>query len=91
MKSASPALVALLATRSFNYAGLYAISLIGGGTLYYCSGDTDVLRFQQSLTFTDGGSNRSPDAIRAIREACGSDVVNPAGPDDPRCRRSVPR
>jgi hypothetical protein len=49
---------------------------------------TDVLRFQQSLVFTDGGSNRSEDAIRAIREACRgrpADVGNPAGLGDPRC------
>jgi hypothetical protein len=51
-----------------------------------------LVRFQQSLTFTDGGTNRSEDAVRAIREACrgainaaGADV-NPAGIDDPRCR-----
>jgi hypothetical protein len=49
----------------------------------------DMLRFQQSLVFTGGGSNRTPDAIRAIREACGgaAGVANPAGPDDPRCAR----
>ena len=47
----------------------------------------DTVRFQQSLVFTGGGSNRSPDAIRAIREACrgAAGVANPAGPDDPRC------
>jgi hypothetical protein len=50
---------------------------------------TDIIRFQQSLVFTDGGSNRSPDAIRAISEACrgAAGVANPAGPDDPRCAR----
>jgi len=69
----------------FDYNGrLYQIE---GKALPGGSGDTDVLRFQQSLTFTDGGSNRSPEAIRAIREACRADVANPAGPDDPRCRR----
>jgi hypothetical protein len=69
----------------FDYKGrLYQIegkSLAGGSP-------TDVLRFQQSLVFTDGGSNRSEDAIRAIREACRgrpADVANPAGLDDPRC------
>jgi hypothetical protein len=46
---------------------------------------TDTLRFQQSLVFTDGGSNRSPAAIRAIQEACRG-VANPAGLDDPRCK-----
>jgi len=47
----------------------------------------DTIRFQQSLVFTGGGSNRSADAIRAIREACrgAAGVANPAGPDDPRC------
>jgi hypothetical protein len=45
----------------------------------------DTLRFQQSLVFTDGGSNRSADTIRAIREACRGSAFNPAGVDDPRC------
>src|SRR5215471_7388032 len=53
-------------------------------------------RFQQSLTFTDGGSNRTEDQIRAYREACPRSAAgrrnaaglpfNPAGPDDPRCQ-----
>jgi hypothetical protein len=46
----------------------------------------EMIRFQQSLTFTDGGSNRSEDTIRAIRETCRGQA-NPAGLDDPRCRR----
>jgi hypothetical protein len=48
---------------------------------------------EQSLVFTDGGSNRSEDTIRAIREGCHSDAldgagnpINPAGLDDPRCQ-----
>jgi hypothetical protein len=44
----------------------------------------DTMRFQQSLVFTSGDSNRSPDAIRAIRQGC-REVANPAGLDDPRC------
>jgi hypothetical protein len=63
------------------------------GRLYQVEGKTlpggnplDMLRFQQSLVFTSGGSNRSADAIRAIREGCGG-VANPAGLDDPRCAR----
>jgi hypothetical protein len=47
----------------------------------------DMLRFQQSVVFTGGGSNRSADAIRAIREGCRAGVANPAGLDDPRCAR----
>ena len=47
----------------------------------------DMLRFQQSLVFTGGGSNRSADAIRAIREGCRGGAANPAGLDDPRCAR----
>jgi hypothetical protein len=55
----------------------------------------DVLLFQQSLVFSDGGSNRSEAAIRAMREACrglanvrnaAGNPVQPAGPDDPRCQ-----
>jgi hypothetical protein len=51
----------------------------------------DTLRFQQSLVFTDGGSNRSEDAIRAIRDACRGAAFNPAGVDDPRCAGGVAR
>ena len=73
----------------FDYNGrLYQIegkSLPGGSAATF-----DLIRFQQSLVFTDGGSNRSADTIRAFREACG-DVGNPAGLDDPRCRRAAPR
>jgi hypothetical protein len=64
------------------------------GRLYQVEGKTlpggnpiDMLRFQQSLVFTGGGSNRSADAIRAIREGCGVGVASPAGLDDPRCAR----
>src|SRR5262245_38349308 len=81
----------------FDYKGrLYLIearALPGGITA-----DTEfaLTRFQQSLTFTDGGSNRTEDQIRAYREGCARSVAgarnaaglpfNPAGPDDPRCQ-----
>ena len=48
---------------------------------------SDVVRFHQSLDFTDGGTNRSEEAVRAIREVCRG-LVNPAfgaGLDDPAC------
>ena len=48
---------------------------------------SDIVRFHQSLDFTDGGSNRSEEAVRAIREICRG-LVNPAfgaGLDDPAC------
>jgi hypothetical protein len=51
------------------------------------SPQSDVVRFHQSLDFTDGGSNRSEEAVRAIREVCRG-LVNPAfgaGLDDPAC------
>jgi uncharacterized phage protein (TIGR02218 family) len=54
MKSASAPLIALLATRQFNYAGLYQYLLVGGGNLYYCSGDTDI-RYGGN-TYSAGGS-----------------------------------
>jgi hypothetical protein len=64
------------------------------GRLYQVEGKTlpggnplDMLRFQQSLVFTGNGSNRSADAIRAIREGCRAGGANPAGLDDPRCAR----
>src|SRR3954468_17916255 len=45
---------ALLASRQFNYAGLYQFTLIGGGVPYYCSGDTDI-SFGGNL-YTAGGT-----------------------------------
>ena len=51
----------------------------------------DILRFEQSLVFTDGGSNRSEDTIRALRQACPNTVGPPAGFDDPRCPGVAPR
>jgi hypothetical protein len=55
----------------------------------------ELTRFQQSLVFERGVTNRSPEQIRAIREACpglagvlnaAGNPVQPAGADDPRCR-----
>jgi uncharacterized phage protein (TIGR02218 family) len=43
MKTASTALIDLLATRQFYSADLYNFSLIGGGQLHYCGGDRDVI------------------------------------------------
>ena len=68
----------------FDYDGrLYQIEakMLPGGD------DTDVIRFQQSLIFTDRGSNRPQDTIKEIREACRGVVNNPAGLDDPRCTK----
>ena len=70
---------------------LYRIegTVLPGGTEF------EAVRFQQSLTFTDSGSNRSPEWIRALREGCigmrnivnaAGNPPNPAGPDDPRCK-----
>ena len=67
----------------FDYKGrLYQIEgkALGGTG----AGVVDTIRFQQSLVFSGGGSNRSRDAIRAIRQGC-REVANPAGLDDPRC------
>jgi hypothetical protein len=68
----------------FDIAGrLYQIEakVLPGGN------DFDLIRFQQSLVFERGISNRSEATIRAIREACrgGAAPNNPAGLDDPRC------
>ena len=55
----------------------------------------ELTRFQQSLVFERGVTNRSPEEIRAIREACpglagvlngAGNPVQPAGSDDPRCQ-----
>jgi hypothetical protein len=68
----------------FDYHGrLYQIEAkaLPGGS----DGAAEALRFQQSLVFTDGGSNRSEETIRAYRQACPDTVGPPAGFDDPRC------
>jgi len=55
----------------------------------------ELTRFQQSLVFEREVSNRSPEQVRAIREACpglagvlnaAGNPIQPAGPDDPRCQ-----
>ena len=55
----------------------------------------ELTRFQQSLVFERGISNRSLEQVRAIREGCrgligvlngAGNPVNPAGLDDPRCQ-----
>jgi hypothetical protein len=55
----------------------------------------ELTRFQQSLVFERGISNRSQEQVRAIREGCrgligvlngAGNPVNPAGLDDPRCQ-----
>jgi hypothetical protein len=55
----------------------------------------ELTRFQQSLVFDRGVSNRSPEQVRAISEACpglagilnaAGNPVRPAGVDDPRCQ-----
>jgi hypothetical protein len=69
-------------TALFDYKGhLYQIEgkmLAGGNPL-------DMLLFQQSLIFTDGGSNRSQETIEKYRAACQGRAFDPAGFDDPRC------
>ena len=55
----------------------------------------ELTRFQQSLVFERGITNRSPEEVRAIGEAypglagvlnAVGNPVQPAGPDDPRCQ-----
>ena len=50
--------------------------------------DFDLIRFQQSLVFERGVSNRSEAEVRAIRESCPGRrdaPFPPGGADDPRC------
>ncbi len=54
MKAASTALINLLASRQFYSADLYQFSLVGGGQLYYCGGDTDIV--WDGFTWTAGGT-----------------------------------
>ncbi len=53
MKTASPALISLLASRQFFFADLYQFSLAGGGQLHYCGGDKDIL--WNGVTWSAGG------------------------------------
>jgi uncharacterized phage protein (TIGR02218 family) len=55
MKTASTALLNLLATRQFYSADLYNFLLIGGGQFYYCSGDRDIV--WNSITWSAGAPN----------------------------------
>jgi len=53
----------------------------------------ELTRFQQSLVFERDVSNRSPEEVRAIREACPGRrdaPFPPGGPDDPRCQVVAP-
>ena len=53
----------------------------------------ELTRFQQSLVFGRDVSNRSPEEVRAIREACPGRrdaPFPPGGPDDPRCQVVAP-
>jgi len=54
---------------------------LAGGT------NSDLIRFQQSLTFDRNVANRTPQQMQAIRAACVGINANPAGLDDPRCVR----
>jgi hypothetical protein len=47
--------------------------------------NSDLIRFQQSLTFDRNVANRTPQEMQAIRAACVGISANPAGLDDPRC------
>jgi hypothetical protein len=80
----------------FDYNGrLYQIE----GKSLSTDATADAIRFAQSLIFTGGGSNRSPDEIQAARAAClatTSDIAGTAGATAPderrrserRCRRA---
>lgn len=54
MKTASGALISLLASRQFFSADLFNFSLIGGGQLNYCGGDTDIV--WNATTWSAGGT-----------------------------------
>lgn len=54
MKTASTALISLLATRQFFTADLYQFSLSGGGQLNYCGGDRDMV--WNNITWMAGGT-----------------------------------
>jgi hypothetical protein len=49
--------------------------------------NSDLIRFQQSLTFDRNVANRTAEQMAAYRAACVGINANPAGLDDPRCVR----
>jgi hypothetical protein len=49
--------------------------------------NSDLIRFQQSLTFDRNVANRTAQQMQAIRASCVGINANPAGLDDPRCVR----
>jgi hypothetical protein len=49
--------------------------------------NSDLIRFQQSLTFDRNVANRTAQQMQAFRAACAGINANPAGLDDPRCVR----
>jgi hypothetical protein len=55
MKTVSNAVQSLLQTRRFFMADLYAITLIGGGTLLYSGADCDLKDPVSGLVFNCGG------------------------------------
>jgi hypothetical protein len=61
------------------------------GTRLPGGSDTDIIQFQQSLTFDRNVPNRTAQQMQAMRAACARGVGgtaapgNPAGADDPRC------
>ena len=57
------------------------------GTTMASGSDSDLIRFQQSLTFDRNVANRTAEQMASYRAACAGINVNPAGLDDPRCVR----
>jgi hypothetical protein len=57
------------------------------GTTMVSGSDSDLIRFQQSLTFDRNVANRTTQQMQAIRASCQGINANPAGVDDPRCAR----
>ena len=57
------------------------------GTTMAGGSDSDLIRFQQSLTFDRNVANRTAEQMASYRAACVGVNANPAGLDDPRCVR----
>jgi hypothetical protein len=67
----------------FSNERLYQLetTMLAGGS------NSDLIRFQQSLTFDRNVANRTAEQMAAYRAACVGINANPAGLDDPRCVR----
>jgi hypothetical protein len=77
MKPASPALLALLASRQFDKSDLYEFVLPGGGTLRYTSGERDII--WDGFTWSAGGTVGPKEGGEVLPGGTASPELPPGG------------